>query len=227
MREHGGVPYVALRIVLRALMRLLWRVRVDGLENVPRSGGFVIASNHLSFIDSVVIPVVLPRRVAFLAKAEYFEGRGLRGLLSRLWFRGLGAVPVRRGTHGEAMASLRAALHVIRDGDGFGIYPEGTRSRDGRLYRGRTGVAWLALASGAPVVPMGLVGTDRVQPVGARFPRFAPVQVRIGTAIVPDAYQQVPAGAARRQLTDDVMAAVASLSGQEVASEYAPTSRSA
>jgi 1-acyl-sn-glycerol-3-phosphate acyltransferase len=224
MRDHGQVPYAALRIVLTVLMRLLWRVRVDGLENVPRDGGFVIASNHLSFIDSVVIPVVLPRRVAFLAKAEYFEGRGLRGLLSRLWFRGLGAVPVRRGSHGEAMASLQVALHVIRDGDGFGIYPEGTRSRDGRLYRGRTGVSWLALASGAPVVPVGLVGTDRVQPVGARLPRIAPVQVRIGQPIRPDRYQDQPAGAARRSMTDDVMTAIASLSGQEVARGYAPTS---
>ena len=226
MRDHGRVPYVALRIVLRVLVRVLWRVRVEGLENVPRSGGFVIASNHRSFIDSVVIPVVLPRRVAFLAKAEYFEGRGVRGVLSRLWFRGLGAVPVRRGSHGEAMASLQVALQVIRDGDGFGIYPEGTRSRDGRLYRGRTGVAWLALASGAPVVPVGLVGTDRVQPVGARLPRIAPVHVRIGQAITPDAYQHLPAGAARREMTDDVMAAIASLSGQEVAPGYAPTSRS-
>jgi 1-acyl-sn-glycerol-3-phosphate acyltransferase len=225
MRDHVPVPYAVLRIVLTVLMRLLWRVRVDGLDNVPRGGGFIIASNHLSFIDSVLIPVVLPRRVAFLAKAEYFEGRGLRGLASRLWFQGLGAVPVRRGSHGEAMASLQVALQVLRDGDGFGIYPEGTRSRDGRLYRGRTGVAWLALASGAPVVPVGLVGTDRVQPVGARFPRLAPVTVRVGPALTADAYRSLPAGAARRRMTDDVMAAVASLSGQEVAPGYAPTSR--
>lgn len=221
------MPYASLRIVLRVLMRLLWRVRVDGLEHIPRSGGFVIASNHLSFIDSVLIPVVSPRHVAFLAKAEYFEGRGVRGFLSRLWFRGLGAVPVRRGSHGEAMASLRVALDVIRDGDGFGIYPEGTRSREGRLYRGRTGVAWLALASGAPVVPVGLVGTDRVQPVGARLPRISPVQVRIGPQITAEAYQRLPAAVARRQLTDDVMAAIASLSGQPVAPGYAPTSGAA
>jgi 1-acyl-sn-glycerol-3-phosphate acyltransferase len=226
MRHDGGVPYALLRLVLRSLMRLLWRVRVEGVENVPRAGGFVLASNHLSFIDSVLIPVVVPRRVAFLAKAEYFEGRGVRGLLSRWWFRGLGAVPVRRGSHGEAMASLHVALGVLREGDGFGIYPEGTRSRDGRLYRGRTGVAWLALASGVPVVPVGVIGTDRVQPVGARIPRIAPVTVRFGAPLVVEPYESLPAGAARRRMTDDVMDAVATLSGQEVAAGYAPTSRS-
>jgi 1-acyl-sn-glycerol-3-phosphate acyltransferase len=222
MRDDGSVSYALLRLVLRALMRL-WRVRVEGLENVPRSGGVLLASNHLSFIDSLLIPVVVPRRVAFLAKAEYFEGRGLRGALTRLWFRALGAVPVRRGSHGEAMASLQVALEVLRDGDGFGIYPEGTRSRDGRLYRGRTGVAWLALASGAPVVPVGLVGTDKVQPVGSRRPHLAPVTVRFGTPLSAAAYESLAAGAARRALTDDVMAAVAALSGQEVAPGYAPT----
>jgi 1-acyl-sn-glycerol-3-phosphate acyltransferase len=225
VRDDDAVPYVVLRLVLKALMRLLWRVRVQGLENVPPSGGFLLASNHLSFIDSVVIPVVVRRRVAFLAKAEYFEGRGIKGALSRLWFRGLGAVPVRRGSHGEAMASLHVALHVLRDGDGFGIYPEGTRSRDGRLHRGRTGVAWLALASGAPVVPVGIVGTDRVQPVGARLPRIAPVTVRFGPPLDADGYQSLPAGAARRRMTDDIMAAVAQLSGQQVAPDYSPTSR--
>ncbi|HET8617052.1 MAG TPA: lysophospholipid acyltransferase family protein [Actinomycetales bacterium] len=218
------VPYAALRIVLIVLMRLLWRVRVENLDQVPRTGGFLIAANHLSFIDSLVIPVVVPRRVAFLAKAEYFEGRGVRGALRRWWFRGIGAVPVRRGSHGEAMASLQIALQVLRDGDGFGIYPEGTRSRDGRVYRGRTGVAWLALASGAPVVPVGLTGTDRVQPVGARLPRIAPVTVRFGAPLLPQDYQALPAGAARRRMTDDVMAAVAQLSGQEVAAGYSPAS---
>ena len=222
MRDHGAVPYAVLRLVLKALMRLLWRVRVQGLDNVPPTGGFLLASNHLSFIDSLVIPVLVPRRVAFLAKAEYFEGRGLRGLLTRGWFVALGAVPVRRGSHGEAMASLQLALQVLRAGDGFGIYPEGTRSRDGRLYRGRTGVAWLALASGAPVVPVGVVGTDRVQPVGARLPRIAPVTVRFGPPLHADAYHRLPAGAARRQMTDDVMAAIAELSGQEVRARVPP-----
>lgn len=224
MRDHGVVPYTALRIVLTVLMRLFWRVRAEGLENVPRTGGVILASNHLSFIDSVVIPVVIPRRVVFLAKAEYFEGRGVRGFLTLLWFRGLGAVPVRRGSHSDAMASLQTALQVLRDGDGFGIYPEGTRSRDGRLYRGRTGVAWLALASGAPVVPVGLRGTDQVQPVGARLPRPAAVTVRVGEPLLPADYRSLPAGVARRRMTDDVMAAVQRLSEQEPAPGYAPPS---
>ena len=146
------------------------------------------------------------------------------GPVMALWFVALGAVPVRRGSHGEAMASLQVALQVLRGGDGFGIYPEGTRSRDGRLYRGRTGVAWLALASGAPVVPVGVVGTDRVQPVGARIPRTAPVSVRFGPPLHADDYHHLPAGAARRRMTDDVMAAIAELSGQEVAPGYPPTS---
>ena len=135
----------------------------------------IIASNHLSFIDSVVIPLAVPRRVRFLAKAEYFEGRGLRG-------RGDGLVLPARSTpsrcartgNRDSMRSLEPALEVLRDGSAFGIYPEGTRSRDGRLYRGRTGVGWLALASGAPVVPVALTGTDQVQPVGAPAPAGAP-----------------------------------------------------
>jgi 1-acyl-sn-glycerol-3-phosphate acyltransferase len=225
VRDDGHVPYVLLRLVLKALMRLLWRVRVEGLDQIPSSGGFLLASNHLSFIDSVLIPVVVPRRVAFLAKAEYFEGRGVRGVATRLWFQALGAVPVRRGSHGEAMASLQLALNVLRDGDGFGIYPEGTRSRDGRLHRGRTGVAWLALAGGVPVVPVGVIGTDRVQPVGARLPRIAPVTVRFGAPLEAAPYPSLPAGAARRRMTDDVMAAIAGLSGQETAPGYSPTSK--
>lgn len=211
---------VVLRAVLASLLRLLWHPRVEGLGHVPRRGPVLIASNHLSFFDSVVLPLVVPRRVVFLAKADYFEGRGPGGTLTRLWFEAIGAVPVKRGTHAEAMASLQLALRVLADGDGFGIYPEGTRSRDGRLYRGRTGVAWLALASGAPVVPAGVIGTDRVQPVGARRPRIAPVIVRFAAPVLPETYAGLPAAVARRRMTDDVMDAIGTLTGQPRCPEY-------
>ena len=142
----------------------------SGREHLPAHGPVILASNHLSFIDSVVIRFAAPRRVTFLAKAEYFTGRGLRGRLVRWFFTAVGSVPVTRGRHRAARAALDTALEVLDGGNVFGIYPEGTRSLDGRLYRGRTGVAWLALTSGAPVVPVALEGTERLQPVGKRFP---------------------------------------------------------
>ena len=214
------MPLRILRALLAVVLRVVWRPRVEGLGHVPASGPVLIASNHISFFDSVVLPLVVPRRVVFLAKAEYFEGHGVRRRLTRAWFEAIGAVPVKRGTHGEAMASLQLALAVLQRGDGFGIYPEGTRSRDGRLYRGRTGVAWLSLASGAPVVPAGVVGTDDVQPVGARAPRIAKMTVRFAAPVLPSAYEGLPAAVARRRLTDDVMAAVAALTGQPRSDDY-------
>jgi len=171
----------------------------------------IIASNHLSFIDSVVIPLVVPRRVRFLAKAEYFEGHGLRGLLLRVFFHVVDAVPVRRTGHRDAVASLEAGLCVLREGSAFGIYPEGTRSRDGRLYRGRTGVGWLAMASGAPVVPVTLVGTERIQPVGKRLPRVHRIRVVFSEPVDPAPWsgRSVGAGRARREITDVVMDRIA------------------
>ena len=152
--------YLIARWLLGSFFRLVWRPRIVGVEHIPATGPVIIASNHLSFIDSVVIPLVVPRRVRFLAKAEYFEGTGLRGWVNRAFFTAVDAVPVNRDSQRNAMASLRLAMDVLAQGTAFGIYPEGTRSRDGRLYQGRTGVGWLALESGAPVVPVALVGTD-------------------------------------------------------------------
>ena len=162
--------------VLPPALRAVWRPTVHGLEHVPRSGGVILASNHLSFVDSVVIPSVVPRKVVFLAKSDYFTGTGLKGLASRAWFEGLGMLPVDRDDTRAAIASLDIALSVLADGEAFGIYPEGTRSRDGRIYRGRTGVAHLALTAGVPVVPVGLKGTEKVQPVGSNRPRVVPIQ---------------------------------------------------
>ena len=211
---HGVIPPLA---------RAMWRPVVEGLHHVPATGGVILASNHLSFADSVVIPCVVPRKVVFLAKSDYFTGTGLKGALQRGWFEGMGMVPVDRDDTKAALASLDLALEVLGRGEAFGIYPEGTRSRDGRLYRGRTGVAHLALTSGAPVLPVGLIGTQAIQPVGSRLPKLAKVTVRFGE---PLRFEGVPAGRARREVTDEVMAAIQALSGQEPAGVYndrAPT----
>lgn len=206
---HRAVPPVA---------KALWRPQVSGLHHVPRTGAVILASNHLSFADSVVIPVVAPREVVFLAKSDYFTGTGWRGSLQRAWFEGLGMLPVDRDDAAAAIASLDTALDVLGRGEAFGIYPEGTRSRDGRLYRGRTGVAHLALTAGVPVVPVGLVGTEQLQPVGSTLPRLARVEVAFGEPVDPtDLDPDLPKGRARRLLTDEVMARIAALSGQEVA----------
>jgi len=163
---------------------------------------------------------VAPRKVVFLAKSEYWEKP-----LSRAWFNGIGAVPVDRDDTKAAMDSLQLALEVVGRGDAFGIYPEGTRSRDGRLYRGRTGVAELALTAGVPVVPVGLRGTEDIQPIGHRFPRRAHVEIRFGEPIdFSGRFEGVPKGKARRLATDEIMAAIQRLSGQEEAGVYNDTS---
>ena len=207
--------------VVAPTAKLLWRPTVTGTENVPRTGGVILASNHLSFIDSFAIPIVAPRPVSFLAKSEYFTGTGVGGALRRGFFEAIESIPVDRHSSRAAQESLDAALAVLRDGRAFGIYPEGTRSRDGRLYKGRTGVAWLALTADVPVVPVGLRGTDEVQPIGSSFPRLgAHVTVRFGHPMRPEGYRAMPAGRARRLLTDAVMDAIAGLSGQERAGGY-------
>jgi 1-acyl-sn-glycerol-3-phosphate acyltransferase len=215
------VLYRVLHTVVPPVARAVWRPSVRGLHHVPRTGGVLLASNHLSFIDSVVIPVCVPRKVVFLAKSDYFEGTGLKGAAMRAWFEGLGMLPVDRDDTKAALASLDTALEVLGRGEAFGVYPEGTRSRDGRLYRGRTGAAHLALTAGVPIVPVGLVGTDRLQPVGSNRPRLVHVTVSFGEPIVAgDRFDGIPTGRARRELTDEVMTAIARLSGQEEAGVY-------
>jgi len=219
------VSYTLARSIVGLVFRVLWRPRISGLENIPPSGPVILASNHLSFIDSVVIPLAVPRRVRFLAKAEYFEGTGLLGRATAQFFRSIDAVPVRRDSRRDSMASLQAALEVLDAGQAFGIYPEGTRSRDGRLYRGRTGVGWLALTSGAPVVPVAVTGTDRVQPVGSRSLRVRPVRIEFGPVVDPAPWAAAVrtgggAGRARREITDRVMDQVAAMSGQQRCTDY-------
>ncbi|EGD40129.1 acyltransferase family protein [Nocardioidaceae bacterium Broad-1] len=213
--------YRVLHAIVPPVLRAVWRPTVTGAENVPRTGGVILASNHLSFADSIVIPSVSPRPVHFLAKSDYFTGTGIKGAAQRAWFEGMGMLPVDRDDPQAALGSLEVALEVLGKGEAFGIYPEGTRSRDGRLYRGRTGVAHLALTAGVPVVPVGLRGTAELQPVGSSLPRLAKVTVEFGEPIqVAGRFDGVPLGKARRVITDEVMEAIAALSGQDVAGVY-------
>jgi 1-acyl-sn-glycerol-3-phosphate acyltransferase len=212
--------YTLTRNMLGPLARLVYRPVIEGRENIPRSGPLVLASNHLSFVDSIVIPLAAPRRVVFLAKSEYFTGDGVRGALMRTLLTTVGAVPIQRGTAGAAQEALDAALAILGDGLAFGIYPEGTRSRDGRQYRGRTGVAWLALTAGCPVVPVALSGTQDIQPVGSRLPRIAKITVRFGKPLDFSHLQGAKPGPARREATDAIMAAIHELSGQELVPRY-------
>lgn len=215
----GGL-YLLGRTIIAPLARVFYRPKVIGKGNVPRHGPVILASNHLSFIDSIVIPLLAPRRVQFLAKSHYFTGSGLRGLINRWFFTAIGAVPVERGAGQAAQLALDQGKGLLEAGAAFALYPEGTRSLDGRLYKGRTGVAWLALTTGAPVVPVGLIGTDQLQPKGATVPRLRRVTVAFGEPIDVSRHGAAASGRARRQATDEIMAAIQALTGQEAAGVY-------
>jgi 1-acyl-sn-glycerol-3-phosphate acyltransferase len=208
------------RALLAPFARVVFRPRIVGRGNVPKTGAVLLASNHLSFADSIVITLVAPRSVSFLAKADYFTGRGFRGWLSRAFFSGVGAIPVERGAGAAAQEALNDGLEVLRAGEAFSIYPEGTRSLDGRIYKGRTGVAWLALTSGAPVVPVALTGTQDLQPVGSTRVHLARVTVEFGVPLDLSRHGSADSGRARRAATDEVMAAVQRMSGQAPAGVY-------
>lgn len=229
VRSGSGVPggsvprvtYRALRLLTLVWLKVWCRMSVKGVEHVPRSGPVLVAANHLSFLDSIVIPVAVPRRVRFLAKSDYFTGTGLSGAWNRFFFTAVGAVAVPRGSHADAQAALHLAKDVLDRGEAFGIYPEGTRSRDGRLYRGRTGVAWLALETGAPVVPVAVRGTDRVQPVDSKLVHPHKIVVEFGEPVpVETVAHLTSAGQKRRALTDLVMERVQAMSGQEPAGAF-------
>ncbi|WP_394621812.1 lysophospholipid acyltransferase family protein [Lentzea sp. JNUCC 0626] len=216
--------YPVMKHVVARTARLVYRPVVDGLENIPTDGPVILAANHLSFIDSVVIPMVVPRRVSFLAKAEYFTGTGVKGSLSRWFFSSLGHVPVHRGKGRDARAALDTAAEILGRGDAFAIYPEGTRSLDGMLHRGRTGVARMALESGAPVIPVGIIGTDKVQPVGSRFPKIVPVTIRFGEPLDFSRYEGMEESLpVLRSVTDEIIYRILDLSGQEYVDAYQKT----
>jgi 1-acyl-sn-glycerol-3-phosphate acyltransferase len=212
--------YDLTRSSTRGLIAGLCRPTVIGLENVPATGGFIVAPNHLSFLDSVLVQALMPRPVAFFAKAEYFTGTGVKGALMRSFFEGVGSIPVQRGQQAASVQALKTLLEMLEAGDGIGIYPEGTRSRDGLLYRGRTGVGWLALTTGAPVIPVGLLGTDRLQPAGARWIRPQHFTMKIGEPLVFERTGPDHSLPARRQATDTIMDAIAALTGQQRAAGY-------
>jgi 1-acyl-sn-glycerol-3-phosphate acyltransferase len=213
--------YTVMSRVISPVARALYRPKVEGLENLPTSGPVILAANHLSFVDSMIIPIVVPRRVFFLAKAEYFEGTGFRGALSRWFFTSMGNIPVRRGQGRSARDSLDTAIKVLSDGGAFGIYPEGTRSLDGMLHRGRTGVARIALESGAPVIPIGLVGTDKVMAVGRKLPKIVPVTIRFGKPLDFSRYQGMQDSLpVLRSVTDQIVYNILELSGQDYVDNY-------
>jgi 1-acyl-sn-glycerol-3-phosphate acyltransferase len=203
-------------------LKLLTGLHVDGRENVPREGGLIVASNHLSFIDSIVIPLASGRQVHFLGKAEYFQGKGLRGAAVRWFHATAGTIPVDRADPRAAAASLEMSEDVLRQGEAFGVYPEGTRSPDGRLHRGRTGVARMALSTGAALLPCAVIGTDHVQPSGSNGFHPAKVTVKFGQPIdVAGLSAQFQKAALLRAITDATMDAIGHLSGQERSGVYA------
>lgn len=209
-------------VILGPVLRLLFRPHVQGRENVPDSGPAIIASNHLSFSDSIFMPLMVKRRVTFVAKAEYFTGRGLKGWLIKMFFVGTGTIPVDRSGGRAAQAALDTQLRVLREGHVAGIYPEGTRSPDGRLYRGKTGVARLALESGAPVIPVVMLNADEIQPPGKLLPKIRRVRIRFGEPLDFSRYAGMAGDRfVERAVTDEIMYELMELSGREYVDVYA------
>ncbi|WDZ84403.1 lysophospholipid acyltransferase family protein [Micromonospora cathayae] len=209
-------------VILGPWLRLIFRPRVEGFAHLPPTGPVILASNHLSFSDSIFLPLIVPRKVTFVAKAEYFSGTGIKGWLTRMFFVGTGTLPIDRSGGRAAQAALDAQLAVLRAGGVAGIYPEGTRSPDGRLYRGKTGVARLALESGAPVVPVVMLNLDEIQPPGKLVPRVAQVRIRFGAPL--DFSRYTGLGGDRfveRAITDEIMYELMELSGREYVDIYA------
>jgi 1-acyl-sn-glycerol-3-phosphate acyltransferase len=212
------------RIILGPILHAIFRPWVRGEEHVPEAGGAILASNHLSFSDSIFLPLVLKRRVTFLAKSDYFTGRGLKGRLTAGFFKGVGQLPIDRSGGQASEAALQTGLKVLRRGDLLGLYPEGTRSPDGRLYRGKTGVARLALEAGVPVLPVAMIGTDKVQPIGRKVPRIGRVGVVIGAPLDFSRYDGMEDDRfVLRSITDEIMYELMELSGQEYTDVYAAT----
>jgi len=215
--------WLAKFVTIGPFLHMLWRSWVDGLENVPDDRPAILASNHLSFCDSFFFPLVVKRKVTFLAKSEYFTSPGIKGLISRMFFAGVGQLPIDRDDPDASRAALKTGLRVLRNGKLLGIYPEGTRSPDGRLYRGKTGVARLALESGAVVLPCAMINTNVIQPQGRLIPKLRPRPgVRIGKPLDFSRYQGLVGDRlVERSITDEVMYAMMQLSGQEYVDEYA------
>jgi len=215
----NNLPYGILRAFLTPFLMILFRPKVKGLRNVPGTGPVIIASNHLSFSDSIFMPLVVPRKVTFLAKSEYFTSPGPKGLIKKLTFIALGQVPVDRSGGRRSEAALIAGLKVLAEGKCLGIYPEGTRSPDGRLYKGRTGIARLAIESGAPIIPVAMFNTEKIQPTGTVVPKVMRVEMIFGEPMYfeGDSTDLLYL----RDVTDKIMSTIQELSGQEYIDTYA------
>jgi len=203
-------------------MRIGWRPHVEGLEHIPATGGAVFAGNHLSVADELFLGSVVPRHLAFWAKSEYFVGTGLSGWFTRTLMNGLGAIKVERGGGRAALTAFDGAIPILQAGDMVAVYPEGTRSPDGKLYRGRTGAARLSVAAGVPLIPVGVIGTDRVQPIGQPYPMpfRGKVTIKFGKPI--DTTGRADDRTSLRALTDELMLEIQKLTGQEYIPRYAP-----
>ncbi len=209
-------------VVLGPWLKLVFRPQVEGLEHVPDTGPAILASNHLSFSDSIFMPLMVKRRVTFVAKAEYFTGKGVKGWLTKMFFVGTGTIPVDRSGGRAAQAALDTQMRVLRGGGIAGIYPEGTRSPDGRLYRGKTGVARLALETGAPVVPVVMLNLDEIQPPGKLIPKIQRVRIRFGKPLDFSRYAGMAGDRfVERAVTDEIMYELMELSGREYVDVYA------
>jgi 1-acyl-sn-glycerol-3-phosphate acyltransferase len=217
-----------IKVLFEPLLRATFRPRIEGAEHIPATGPVILAGNHLAFSDSPFITLASPRPVFFIGKDEYVNGRGLKGRVKAAFFRAVGMIPVDRDGAKGGVAALMTGRKLLEEGRIFGIHPEGTRSPDGRLYRGRTGVARLALMTGAPVVPCALIGTERVQPPGKKLPRPARVTIRFGEPLDFSRYEGMERDRyVLRAVTDEVMSEVMRLSGQEYVDMYATKAKAA
>ncbi|MEU0099692.1 lysophospholipid acyltransferase family protein [Streptomyces sp. NPDC006267] len=214
--------YVLKYVLLGPVLRLLFRPRTEGLDNIPEDGAAIVAGNHLSFSDHFLMPSIIRRRITFLAKAEYFTGPGIKGRLTAAFFRSAGQIPVDRSGKDAGQAAIREGLGVLSRGELLGIYPEGTRSHDGRLYKGKVGVAVMAITAQVPVIPCAMVGTFEIQPPGQVVPKIKRVAIRFGEPLDFSRYAGMEnQKAAIRAVTDEIMYAILGLSGQEYVDAYA------
>lgn len=214
--------FILKTFVLGPLLRVLFRPWVRGIENIPGSGAAILASNHLSFSDSIFLPLMSRRPVVFLAKSEYFTGKGLKGALTRWFFKSTGQLPIDRSGGKASEASLNTGLGVLSQGQVLGIYPEGTRSPDGRLYRGRTGIARMVLEAKVPVVPVAMIDTEKVQPIGQRMPKIRRIGIVVGEPLDFSRFDGMEGDRiVLRAVTDEIMYELKQLSGQEYVDAYA------
>ena len=214
--------WVLKHIIVGPWLRVLFRPWVEGLDHVPDKGAAILASNHLSFSDSFFLPLVVPRPITFLAKSDYFTGRGIKGFFTKAFFAGVGQVPVDRSGGRASEAALRTGLRILGEGDLLGIYPEGTRSPNGTLYRGKTGVARMAMEAKVPIIPVAMINTYEIQPPGQIRPRLMRVGVRLGRPLDFSRYEGLENDRfVLRSITDEVMYELMTLSGQEYVDMYA------